>query len=143
MRAGVLALLRAGWYAGSRIALGFGVLLAAAVGWFYASLPPASDLLDGRDRGSVTLLDRHGEVFAWRGDQFGGALRASDLSPHLVHAVIATEDKRYHDHWGVDPLGLARAMAATWIARETPSTGASQAGAGAGAAVTSCSLSRP
>ncbi|MEM1312977.1 MAG: PBP1A family penicillin-binding protein [Pseudomonadota bacterium] len=100
------------WLVGSRVALGLALALAAATGVFYAQLPPASDLLDGRARGSVILLDRHGEVFAWRGQQFGGALRASEVSPHLVHAVVATEDRRFWSHWGIDPLGLARAMAA-------------------------------
>ena len=37
--------------------------------------------VDGRARGSVTLLDRDGEVFAWRGDQFGGRSTADSPSP--------------------------------------------------------------
>jgi 1A family penicillin-binding protein len=75
----------------------------------YARLPEAEALLDGRDRGSVTLLDRRGDVFAWRGDQFGGAIRPATVSPHLVHAILAAEDRRFWRHWGVDPVGLARA----------------------------------
>ncbi|MEO1686779.1 MAG: biosynthetic peptidoglycan transglycosylase, partial [Pseudomonadota bacterium] len=112
VRAVVMFVLRWTWFLGSRLALGCGLVLACATGWFYLQLPPASDLLDGRARGSVTLLDRHGEVFAWRGEQFGGALRAAEVSPHLVHAVVATEDRRFWSHWGIDPIGLARAMAA-------------------------------
>ena len=99
------------WLIGSRIALGVGLVIAVSVGWYYFALPPASDLLDGRERGSVTLIDEAGEVFAWRGDQFGGALRAGEMSPHLVHGVVAAEDRRYYSHFGIDPLGLARAMA--------------------------------
>ncbi|MAS45109.1 MAG: glycosyl transferase [Rhodobacteraceae bacterium] len=112
----VLFIARWTWLVGSRLALGLLLVLGVSVAWFYQSLPPASDLLDGRARGSVTLVDRDGEVFAWRGDQFGGALRATEMSPHLIHAVIATEDRRYFDHWGVDPIGLARAMAANLAA---------------------------
>ncbi|MEC9434960.1 MAG: PBP1A family penicillin-binding protein [Pseudomonadota bacterium] len=108
----ILFVARWTWLVGSRLALGLLIVLGASVAWFHQSLPPASDLLDGRAHGSVTLLDTDGEVFAWRGDQFGGALRASEMSPHLIHAVVATEDRRYFDHWGVDPIGLARAMAA-------------------------------
>ncbi|WP_339951965.1 transglycosylase domain-containing protein [uncultured Albimonas sp.] len=99
------------WLIGSRIALGMALVIAVSVGWYYFALPPAAELLDGRDRGSVTLLDDAGEVFAWRGDQFGGALRAGEMSPHLVQGVIAAEDRRYYSHFGIDPLGLARAMA--------------------------------
>lgn len=111
-RALVMFVLRWTWRIGWRLGLAVALLLSVAVGWYYQTLPEASALLDGRDRGSVTLLDRNGEVFAWRGDQFGGAIRASEISPHLVHAVVATEDRRFWNHWGVDPIGLARAMAA-------------------------------
>jgi 1A family penicillin-binding protein len=112
LRGAALFVLRWSWRLGSRMALALLIALGAATAWFHQTLPPASDLLDGRDRGSVIMLDRHGEVFAWRGDQYGGALRASEISPHLVHAVVATEDRRFWSHYGIDPLGLARAMLA-------------------------------
>ncbi len=87
-----------------------GLLLALAVGVVYTSLPDADALLDGRARGSVTLLDRDGKVFAWRGDQFGGVITADTVSPHLKNAVIATEDKRFYRHFGVSPRGVASAV---------------------------------
>ena len=34
-----------------------------------------------------------------------------DLSPHLVNALLATEDERFHQHAGIDLKGLIRAMA--------------------------------
>jgi len=43
------------------------ILLAAAVAFQYTKLPPVEELLDGRTRGSVTVLDRENVVFAWRG----------------------------------------------------------------------------
>lgn len=85
-------------------------LLALGVGYFYTTLPPVQELLDGRARGSVTLLDRDGDIFAWRGDQFGGAVTADSVSPHLKHAVLATEDKRFYQHFGVSPRGIASAI---------------------------------
>lgn len=86
------------------------LILGAAVGYYVVKLPPASELLDARTQGSVTMLDRNGEVFAWRGDQFGGVVRPGDVSPHLVAAILAAEDRRFYSHPGVDPRGLARAM---------------------------------
>ena len=38
-------------------------------------------LLDARDQGSVTLLDKNGDIFAWRGKQFEGSLRSETISP--------------------------------------------------------------
>ncbi|MEM9099675.1 MAG: PBP1A family penicillin-binding protein [Pseudomonadota bacterium] len=85
------------------------VLLVATL-IYYSGLPEPEDLFDGRGTGSVTLLDRDGNVFAWRGEQYGGELGVDDVSPHLVHAVIAAEDKRYWRHFGIDPRGIARAL---------------------------------
>ena len=78
--------------------------------YYYSKLPPVSDLLDARARGSVTMLDRYGEVFAWRGEQFGGAITPDTVSPHLLHAVVATEDRRFYNHFGVSPRGILGAM---------------------------------
>ncbi|HGG04865.1 MAG TPA: penicillin-binding protein [Aliiroseovarius sp.] len=85
-------------------------VVALAVFYFYSTLPPLTNLVDVRVRGSVTLLDRYGEVFAWRGDQFGGAVTPDIISPHLKNAILATEDKRFYKHWGVSPRGIASAM---------------------------------
>ena len=76
----------------------------------YTTIPPLNELLDGRARGSVTMLDREGEVFAWRGDQFGGVVTADSVSKHLKNAVIATEDKRFYRHFGISPRGIASAV---------------------------------
>ena len=106
------------WFARKCLRLGvFATLFVAAIvgaatAYYAAGLPAADDLLDGRDRGSVTLLDRDGEVFAWRGDQYGGDLRVGQVSPHLKNAIIAAEDRRFYTHIGIDPRGIARAMIA-------------------------------
>ena len=94
------------WRIGAVIAL---VILGAA-GFFYSQLPPYEQLFDGRGVGSVTLTDVNGNIFAWRGEQYGGDLSVNQVSPHLVNAVIAAEDKRYYSHIGLDPRGIARAM---------------------------------
>lgn len=94
------------WRAGSIAAL----FLAAAIGYQYTSLPDVGTLLDGRNHGSVTLLDDKGEIFAWRGDQFGGVVRADTVSPYLRNAFVATEDKRFFRHFGISPRGIASAV---------------------------------
>lgn len=93
-----------------RIGFVTAVILGLAVTYFALQLPDANALLDGRARGSVTLLDRTGETFAWRGDQFGGAITTDTASVHLVNAIVATEDKRFYWHLGVSPRGIASAV---------------------------------
>ena len=86
------------------------VVLALAVGYVWTTLPDVNVLLDGRARGSVTLQDRDGVTFAWRGDQFGGAVTAATVAPALRDAVVATEDKRFYQHFGLSPRGIASAV---------------------------------
>ncbi|QFT94672.1 Penicillin-binding protein 2D [Roseovarius sp. THAF9] len=86
------------------------LVTALAVAYVYAGLPDVRALLDGRARGSVTMLDREGDVFAWRGDQFGGVVTADTVSPELRNAVLATEDKRFYRHFGLSPRGIASAV---------------------------------
>jgi 1A family penicillin-binding protein len=86
------------------------LILALATGYYFTILPDVSQAVDTRARGSVTMLDRDGNVFAWRGDQFGGVIDPASASPHLVNAVVATEDRRFYRHFGVSPRGIAGAI---------------------------------
>ncbi|MFD1341611.1 transglycosylase domain-containing protein [Litorisediminicola beolgyonensis] len=98
------------WVVTSRLALVAALVLAVLVGGVYVTLPDYAKLTDGRAQGSVTLYDRDGRVFAWRGDQFGGAVTADSVSPYLKNAVLATEDKRFYSHFGLSPRGIASAV---------------------------------
>src|SRR6056297_4297466 len=98
------------WGIGWRVTAVVALIVGVAVGYTYTTLPPVNELLDGRARGSVTLLDREGDVFAWRGDTFGGVVTSDTVSEHLKNAVIATEDKRFYMHPGLDPIGIASAI---------------------------------
>ncbi|MGA1761422.1 MAG: transglycosylase domain-containing protein, partial [Paracoccaceae bacterium] len=104
------ALWRIVWGLFWRGSLIMGLILAGAVAYLMSTMPPVEQMLDGRARGSVTLTDRYGDVFAWRGDQFGGMVTADTVSPHLKNAIIATEDKRFYSHFGVSPRGIASAI---------------------------------
>ena len=90
---------------GSRRAL----ILFTATAYYYSTLPEPQALFDGRARGSVTMLDRDGRVFAWRGETFG-TVSSDKIAPVLKNAVVATEDKRFYSHLGVDPRGVASAI---------------------------------
>ena len=102
--------LRTVWAIAWRCAAIFGALITFSVLFIASSLPPHKELLDGRAKGSVTLQDRYGDVFAWRGDQFGGITDAKTISPYLKSAIIATEDKRFYRHFGISPRGIASAI---------------------------------
>ena len=81
-----------------------------AVSYYFFNLKEFSSLLDERSRGSVTLENSLGEVFAWRGDNFAENLTANNISPHLKNAILATEDRRFYTHFGISPRGIANAV---------------------------------
>jgi len=60
-----------------------------------------------RDGRTLAVLPAAGGVWRLRS-------RPEDVPPHLLALLIAAEDRRFHDHPGVDPLALARA-AAQWV----------------------------
>ncbi|HVH03259.1 MAG TPA: PBP1A family penicillin-binding protein, partial [Amaricoccus sp.] len=125
MIAGLFArLLRLVWWIGLRGAVLGSIALALATAWYVSQLPDLEELMDPRDGGSVTLLDASGQTFAWRGQQLG-LTRAADVSPHLVHAIVATEDRRFWWHFGIDLQGTARALFVNLRAGQTVQGGSS------------------
>ena len=76
--------------------------------YFVARLPdPILLTLDDRPP-NLTILASDGTVLAERGLR-RGYVRLDRLPPYLPQAVIATEDRRFYNHLGVDPVGLVRA----------------------------------
>ncbi len=106
----IIWIVRLIWRFTWRIGLVTALITAVAVFYYASQLPAVSDIVDGRVRGSVTLSDRSGDVFALRGDVFGGAVTATSVSPYLKNAVVASEDKRFYWHPGIDPRGIASAV---------------------------------
>ncbi len=59
---------------------------------------------------AVTFLDRHGNEIGKRGILHSNQVALEDLPDHLIKAVLATEDRRFFSHFGIDVVGLTRAM---------------------------------
>lgn len=75
---------------------------------------PASKEVEGnwlqRDSFAVTFLDRYGTEIGRRGILHLEAVPVAELPDTVVKAVLATEDRRFYNHYGIDLAGLARAM---------------------------------
>jgi penicillin-binding protein 1A len=67
---------------------------------------------DWRYRGdfAVTFLDRYGNTIGHRGIIHEDSVPIDELPDHFIKAVLATEDRRFFEHFGIDFIGLARAM---------------------------------
>jgi penicillin-binding protein 1A len=87
-------------------AIGAGGLTA----YYAAQLPPIDTLAVPKRPPNIAILAADGELLANRGDTGGAAVRLKDLPPYLPKAFVAIEDRRFYSHWGVDPIGVARAL---------------------------------
>ncbi len=89
-------------------ALGMAVLTGAA---FAAKDLPSAETLWAPNRPvSVQIVDRYGRDVLVRGASSAPKVKLAELPAHVPAAILATEDKRFKTHIGVDPYGLTRAM---------------------------------
>ena len=59
---------------------------------------------------AVTFLDRYGQEVGRRGLRLDDSYKLEDFPDYMIKAALATEDRRFYDHWGIDPIGTARAL---------------------------------
>lgn len=85
------------------------IIIGGTLGSFALTLPPTDELTQSQRRPSVTILADDGTLIATFGDLFGEPLHLKDLPRYLPQAVIATEDRRFYHHFGVDLIGTGRA----------------------------------
>jgi penicillin-binding protein 1A len=102
----------------------FGVAIAFAL--LAYALPPFSGTGDIWNRGrsfAITFTDSAGNVIGRRGVRQDDAIPFNEIPPVLTKAVLATEDARFYDHFGVDLVGTLRA-----IVRNAKANGVKQGG---------------
>jgi len=92
--------------------IGVGALLV----WYGSDLPDVDAAINSTRRPSITVLAADNSVLLESGDLYGLPVTMDDIPPALVQAVIATEDRRFYDHFGLDIVGLMRATAANIMA---------------------------
>ncbi|WP_417316630.1 transglycosylase domain-containing protein [Emcibacter sp.] len=96
---------------GVMVFLTWAVILLIPVTLYYAhDLPDISDIIASPGRNTVMILDQDGEILASYGNVYGDWLEMNEIPVEFVRALVATEDRRYFDHFGVDVRGLARAV---------------------------------
>ncbi|MCK4868365.1 MAG: transglycosylase domain-containing protein, partial [Alphaproteobacteria bacterium] len=98
------------------VMLGGLVTMFATLGYFAYTLPLPDGFMGEVDRPSMLIKAEGDEVFASRGVYRGDRLTVAELPPHLLQAVVAIEDKRFYEHFGIDPRGIGRALVANFRA---------------------------
>ena len=91
-----------------RIVAGILALFIALVAWL-AITAPLSKSLEPIAAPQITLLAADGTPIARNGAITDEPVDIDTLPPHVVDAFLSVEDRRFYDHWGIDPRGIARA----------------------------------
>ncbi len=94
------------------LVLGFWGAVAGGLGFAYIwfSLDQRGLLQIPQRQPGIMVLASDGTVLSEQGAFFGDAARMADLPDYVPNAVIAIEDRRFRSHYGVDPIGLTRAI---------------------------------
>ncbi len=104
-------------YWGAVVSLWGAIAAVGIVIWVGAHLPPIQSLEIPKRPPSIQIVDLNLRPLATRGDNAGAVIALKDLPPYLPKAFVAIEDRRFYSHWGLDPLGIARALMANVLHR--------------------------
>lgn len=97
---------------GKFFSIGFTLFVIGMIAllWIAKDLPDISKLNVIDKRPGITIKTVDGLILATYGDVYGDYISYEEIPPQLMDAVLSTEDRRFFDHWGIDPFGIARAM---------------------------------
>ncbi len=88
------------------------IAVAGLLVWYAKDLPDVGDIAQATRQPTITIISRDGKTIASYGDLYGESVQLRDMPSQLPAAVLATEDRRFYDHFGLDVKGLTRAMIA-------------------------------
>ncbi|NBS34880.1 MAG: penicillin-binding protein 1A [Methylocystaceae bacterium] len=94
-----------------------GIAGAGLAVYYGSQLPPIDQLAIPKRPPNIAILASDGALIANRGDTGGAAIRLADLPPYLPKAFISIEDRRFYAHWGLDPVGVGRAVVTNLLGR--------------------------
>jgi penicillin-binding protein 1A len=104
-------------YWGAVLGLWATIAVVGVMVWVGAHLPAIQSLEIPKRPPTIQIVGLDGSVLATRGEMAGANVSLKDLPPYLPKAFIAIEDRRFYSHYGVDPLGIARAAVANVLHR--------------------------
>jgi penicillin-binding protein 1A len=85
--------------------------------WVGAHLPPIQSLAVPKRPPTIQIVGIDGSILATRGEMAGTNIALKELPAHLPKAFMAIEDRRFYSHFGVDPVGIMRAVSANVMRR--------------------------
>ena len=97
-------------YGGIVLGLWAVIAVAGVVAYYASQLPPIDQLAVPKRPPNIAILASDGTLLANRGETGGRTINLKELPPYLPKAFVAIEDRRFYDHFGIDPIGISRAV---------------------------------
>ncbi|MDA9499583.1 transglycosylase domain-containing protein [Bradyrhizobium sp. CCBAU 11357] len=97
-------------YWGAVLSLWGVIAVIGVVIYVGAHLPPIQSLEIPKRPPTIQIVGIDGSILAQRGEMAGANVALKDLPPFLPKAFIAIEDRRFYSHFGIDPVGILRAL---------------------------------
>src|SRR5215213_5823295 len=104
-------------YWGAVLGLWATIAIVGVVVWVGAHLPAIHSLEIPKRPPTIQIVGVDGSLLASRGEMAGTNVALKDLPPYLPKAFVAIEDRRFYSHYGIDPIGIARAVVANILHR--------------------------
>src|SRR3954470_20960174 len=86
------------------------IAVSGIIAYHAAQLPPIDQLAVPKRPPNIAILAADGSLLANRGETGGRTISIKELPPYLPRAFVAIEDRRFYQHYGVDPVGIIRAL---------------------------------
>ncbi|MBY0613156.1 MAG: PBP1A family penicillin-binding protein [Beijerinckiaceae bacterium] len=86
------------------------IALTAVIAYFAMQLPPIDQLTVPKRPPNIAIMASDGTLIANRGETGGSAVPIKELPVYVPRAFVAIEDRRFYSHFGIDPVGILRAV---------------------------------
>ena len=103
-------LIRRALYGCVLLSLWGAIALVALVAYHATQLPPIDQLAVPKRPPNIAIMAADGTLLANRGETGGRTVSVKELPAYLPRAFVAIEDRRFYSHFGIDPVGIARAL---------------------------------
>nr|WP_241967572.1 penicillin-binding protein 1A [Pseudidiomarina insulisalsae] len=87
-----------------------GVTVGGMYLYYQDELPSVAELRDVRLQTPMQVYSADGEMIAQFGEIRRIPVALENVPQPLIDAFLATEDTRFYEHFGIDPIGVARAF---------------------------------
>lgn len=115
---GVGGLMRFVFKWGLVLGLWAGLIVGGIVLWYARELPDITEAMIFERRPTIIVKAANGEILDRYGDLKGESVAVEDLPDHLIYAILATEDRRFYEHFGLDIIGIGRAFMVNTLERQ-------------------------